>query len=208
MEPFPANPEGLLRAILARTSGPACARVEELACDFTDGLLDALQADLVRAHARDCPACEGLLAALAEAREVLPALAAADPGPGFTAKVLQATLHAPPSRAWSLWQRLLHRPRIALETAYVGALAAFAGFSLPIPHHPRDLRVPPAVQATGAAALRAGTVLAGTGRRAEAALERAWDPVRDGLRSREAALGRAWARFQARKEKAREEPNP
>ena len=48
-----ASPE-LTRAILARTSGDPCQRLQSLACDFVDGSLEAGQASLVRLHLGCC----------------------------------------------------------------------------------------------------------------------------------------------------------
>jgi hypothetical protein len=94
-------------------------------------------------------------AALARLQRELPALAAADPGPGFVSSVLAATLghdvaHAAPSRAPAspapahirkpasrlvdlsgLWQRLAQRPRLALEGSFVVTMLALLIFGLP-----------------------------------------------------------------------------
>jgi hypothetical protein len=99
-------------------------------------------------------------AALAQLRQELPALAEADPGAGFATAVLAATLggdlaapapvpaQAPtatlsrlrtlarlrtPARLdpATLWQRLLRRPRLALEGSYVVTMLALLIFGLP-----------------------------------------------------------------------------
>ena len=93
----PTPPPDLTRAILARTSGNPCRRLEVLACDFVDDSLDAAQARLVRLHLDHCEACSALVGALATLRATLPTLAQADPGPGFTQAVLRATRQVPPT---------------------------------------------------------------------------------------------------------------
>jgi hypothetical protein len=67
---------------------------------------------------------------------MLPRMAEADPGPWFTARVLRATVYAPRRSAthWrATWIQLLHRPRIALEAAYVGTAMGLLGLALPMP---------------------------------------------------------------------------
>ena len=132
------DPEALTQAILARTSGAPCRRVHTLACDFVDGGLDGVQADLLRGHLAGCAECSALVRALAESGRLLPALAEADPGPWFTQRVLGSTSRRPVARgpdARAAWRRLLHRPRIALEAAYLGAAAGVMGLYAPVPWH-------------------------------------------------------------------------
>ncbi|HTL97845.1 MAG TPA: zf-HC2 domain-containing protein [Holophagaceae bacterium] len=144
----------LTEAILARTSGSPCARMRELACDFADGALDAERRMLAQAHLDHCPGCAALVAALGASAAVLPRFAEADPGPWFTQQVLRATVWAPrpASRARAWWGKLMRRPRIALEAAYLGTLAGFAGFSLPPASLAKAWRVPAAVQPLAASA--------------------------------------------------------
>lgn len=172
-----ASPE-LTRAILARTSGDPCLRLQGLACDFVDGALEAEQASLVRLHLGHCGACSALVEALASLRIDLPALAQVDPGPWFTQAVLRATRHQP--IRWSadlrdLWWRLMHRPRIALETAYLGAAAGLVGIYLPLPA--LTPRVPALVQPLGDSALRVAGQLAQVERRTSASLHRSLRPI-------------------------------
>ncbi len=145
MDPRPSAPPDLTNAILARTSGSPCARLREQACDYVDGGLAAGSRALVEGHLAHCPDCAALVAALREAGTVLPALGGADPGPWFTAQVLRATVTAPvPS---GFWARLMHRPRIALETAFLGTAACFVGVALPQAESLRS--VPALVQPVG-----------------------------------------------------------
>lgn len=150
----PLDPEAasdLTRVILARTSGSPCQRLQTLACDFVDGELDEGQGSLVRAHLEHCKACSVLVATLGEMKSILPALAQVDPGPWFTQRILRATLRAP-RREFGFelrgtWSKLLHRPRIALEAAYLGAAAGVMGLYLPLPALP-PAGSPPAIVRT------------------------------------------------------------
>ncbi|HEU4952444.1 MAG TPA: zf-HC2 domain-containing protein [Holophagaceae bacterium] len=126
---FPDDPE-LTRSILGRTSGAPCARLRTLACDLVDGALTPDEAALAQAHLDHCTACAILVSALRASADLLPALADLDPGPGFTARVLWATSLLP-EPAPSGWARLLQRPRIALELAYLAAAAGILAFHSP-----------------------------------------------------------------------------
>ena len=143
-EPF-MNSEALTQAILARTSGSPCERLHELACDFVDGELGEAQGSLLLGHMAHCAACAALVRALAESKTVLPALAEVDPGPWFTQRVLRSTSMRPAGTGFdarAAWRKLMHRPRIALEAAYLGAVAGMVGMQVPVPW--RSLE-PPAV---------------------------------------------------------------
>lgn len=140
LDRFPDDPD-LTRSILGRTSGAPCARLRALACDLVDGALAADEAALAQGHLDHCPACAGLVAALRASARLLPALAEADPGLGFTARVLGATAQAPGPAA-SAWTRLLRRPRIALELAYLAAAAGILAFHSPAGRLLEAWRVP------------------------------------------------------------------
>ncbi len=139
LRPDALTPEAALdltRAILARTSGSPCARVRDLACAYVDGELESARQGLVAGHLEHCEACAQVVTALTRATALLPRMAEADPGPWFTARVLRATVHAPRRPAfdgWAAWVGLLHRPRIALEAAYLGTALSFMGLALPLP---------------------------------------------------------------------------
>lgn len=130
----------LTQAILARTSGGSCEALRAQACAYVDGELDPVRTGLVEAHLAHCPGCTGLVATLRAAEARLPELRAVDPGPWFTQRVLRACRPAP---APSLWSRLLHRPRFALEAAYVGGALAFLLLRLPLPGRPEGLGAAP-----------------------------------------------------------------
>jgi hypothetical protein len=164
MDAFPSNPKplpappldseaalDLTQAILTRTSGSSCGRLRDLACAYVDGELDEGQANLIQSHLDHCPVCASLVAALSGVQRVLPALAQLDPGPWFTQRVLRATVHRPPQRRdlREAWRKLMHRPRIALEAAYLGAAASLMGVYLPIPSVHATVRVPALAQPLG-----------------------------------------------------------
>ena len=177
-----------------------------------DGGLDGAQADLLRGHLAHCAACSALVRALAESGRLLPALAEADPGPWFTQRVLRSTSRRPAARgtdARTAWRRLLHRPRIALEAAYLGAVAGMMGLYAPVPWHSL---VPPAQVWTAplqgpAQRLTRGVVR--TERHTAAALRRTFRPLREpapaGLWRRAVAKVRGWLK---RIEAALKQANP
>ncbi|MCE1204065.1 MAG: zf-HC2 domain-containing protein [Holophagaceae bacterium] len=172
-----ASPE-LTRAILARTSGDPCHRLRDLACDFVDGTLEPGQASLARLHLGHCEACSALVETLASLQVDLPALAEVDPGPWFTQAVMRATRHQPlqgNAGLHGLWWRLMHRPRIALEAAYLGAAAGLMGIYLPLPT--LTPRVPALVQPLGDSALRVAGQMAQAERRTSASLQRSLRPI-------------------------------
>lgn len=142
----------LTRDILARTSGSPCQRLRDLACAFVDGELEAGQQSLVRGHLEICPSCAALLNALALSEAALPSLVHLDPGPWFAQRVLRATVHR--TEQHSTWWKLMHRPRIALEAAYLGAAAGLLGISLPLPSPHLTAKVPALVQPLSASVQR------------------------------------------------------
>ena len=167
------NSEALTQAILARTSGAPCERLHALACDFVDGELGEALSSLLRGHMGHCAACAALVRALAASKAVLPAMAEVDPGPWFTQRVVRMTSRRPVERGFDArarWQRLMHRPRIALETAYLGAVLGLMGVQAPVPWH--SLRTPALVRNLSAPAQRVVGEVAQGGRRAAASLRR------------------------------------
>jgi anti-sigma factor RsiW len=115
----------LTTAVLSRTSGPACRRAGSRLCDLADGLLADDEAELVRLHLRHCAACDALASTLASLAAALPAMAEIEPDAEFTADVLSASRARSGRRHRGLaafGARLLARPRLALEGAYVGAM--------------------------------------------------------------------------------------
>ncbi len=129
----------LTASILARTSGPACARLRDLACDLVDGTLPPDDQELAVHHLAHCQGCRDVISALEMLHQALPGLAAVDPGEAFLAGVLQRT-RAPLTESYrsgdpflSGWTRLMRRPRVALEAAYLATAAGLILAQLPLP---------------------------------------------------------------------------
>ena len=131
--------EKLVRAVLGKTTGPACGRARDLMPDLLDHQLPKDHSALLEEHLNSCSPCRQLYAVLSQLPTELRALAELDPGPGFTRRVMDSTLHdkpivqgitTRPSRKWSRWPR---RPRLVWEIAYIGTVWFFVllkGFSL------------------------------------------------------------------------------
>jgi hypothetical protein len=117
--------DSLVDAVLARTSGPACSRATELVPGIADGTLEGTDAALVRLHLERCGECAAIARVLAALPADLAALAELRPDAGFARDVLARTSRRS-RRAAGIWQRLVLRPRLALEGAYVGAVVVFA----------------------------------------------------------------------------------
>ncbi|HEX4826267.1 MAG TPA: zf-HC2 domain-containing protein [Candidatus Polarisedimenticolaceae bacterium] len=120
------DPE-LTAAILARTSGPVCGAARDQLCGVADGTLDSIDAELVGRHLEGCAECAALAEALASMRRELPRLFGDHPDPAFLQEVLDRTTarNRTPrlaERCRAAARRLLDRPRIALEGAFVGAV--------------------------------------------------------------------------------------
>jgi hypothetical protein len=130
--------ENLIRGIMQRTSGSPCGRARDLICEQTDGTLEKVDAGLLSAHSEHCADCRSLAATMAWMRRPLQELAEIDPGPQFTADVLQQTLPLGQRLVRRLrrfgieWAELMRRPRIAWEAAYVGAAIIGLLFAAPI----------------------------------------------------------------------------
>ena len=112
-------PDDLLMEIMSASGVDTCdcARGRLVEHEQTDlGALDPVLA----MHVESCAECGSLHRALSLLQEDLPRLAELEPDPGFIDSVMRATVAAPRMADW--WQRLLARPRLALEGAYVGTL--------------------------------------------------------------------------------------
>lgn len=124
---FEPEDRELTEAILARTSGPVCGSAHERLAAYVDRALDPMEASLIGGHLERCPECAALARALVAMREDLPLLAEVDHDPAFTREVLARTTSAPrrtplAERYVAVVRRLLERPRVALEGAFVGAM--------------------------------------------------------------------------------------
>ncbi len=141
-----AAPSGLAESILARTSGPPCARAQAGLGELVDRALDDLglapdeQLDqevelaLVDAHVRHCPECAAVSRAMMRLRDDLCTFAELSPDAALVHDVLASTTSRPVREA-SLWtrlrdagQHLLERPRIAWEAGYVATLVVWLFF--------------------------------------------------------------------------------
>lgn len=123
----PSEDPELTSAILRRTAGPVCESVWDRLCARADGALDPIEDARVSGHLGRCPECAGLDRALSSMRVALPRLADADSDPEFVRAVLARTSlaprRAPLAETWrESLRRLLDRPRIALEGAFVAAM--------------------------------------------------------------------------------------
>jgi len=158
--------------------------------------LDEGQSSLLRGHMDHCTACTALVASLANAAELLPAMAEVNPGPWFTQRVMRATAYTPRRPAFDLhtaWVKLMHRPRIALEAAYLGAAAGLMGIYLPLPRPSLSLKVPAWVQPLDASAQRMTSEVIDAEHRASAALH----PI-EPLQQKAHLVQNLWQKFQGK----------
>jgi anti-sigma factor RsiW len=127
----PARTEELVQAVLEKTSGKSCIQAHELLPDYVDGVLAAASGELVRRHLENCRSCQQIHQTLKDLKEVLPVLAQMDPGSSFTWKCMHSLRQAQNKRSqpwiWPgrIWGRLLARPRLAWESAYILTLLLF-----------------------------------------------------------------------------------
>lgn len=132
----PADDPRLSEGILARTSGSGCVSARARLCAWVDRELDEVDSELVAGHLRRCAECEGLARTLETMREALPRLAAIDPGPGFCESVLAHTSRRPRpapvgARLAGFFTRLLDRPRVAWEAAFVATVIFVSPVMIP-----------------------------------------------------------------------------
>ena len=130
------NAEAFVAAIMANTSGQPCEHAEILL--VSDDAVAADSAELVRMHLAACPNCTALARTVARLRPELTALADADPGPGFVTAVMAATpnrdefIRGRRQGPWTgLRDRLIRRPRLASEIAYVVTASILLMFGWP-----------------------------------------------------------------------------
>jgi hypothetical protein len=122
----PEMREDLTLSILEKTSGgPVCPRVESSLWEFVLGQEAAEETQLIALHLDHCTRCSLIAEAIESIQEDLPALAEIDPGETFTHEMVRVTSGRRPYRpdlrvrfgAW--WNRMVQRPRFALESAYI-----------------------------------------------------------------------------------------
>jgi predicted anti-sigma-YlaC factor YlaD len=144
----PTTEPDLVAGVMARTSGAACPRAESLLPDRSDGVLPAVDGDLLAVHLEHCPPCRALAATLDWLTPLLPELAELEPDPTTAAALLAGT--RPLVRRRARWRRLVRyteeardgwrrrwrnwwqRPRFALEAAYVAMLLMVALMGTPV----------------------------------------------------------------------------
>ena len=118
---LPPEDPALTSAILSRTSGPVCEVARERLSAWDGPALD------LGPHLAGCDDCAALGRVLSAMREELPRLADVAPDPEFVGAVLAKTSlrrrPTPPAERWAFTiRRLLDRPRIALEGAFVASV--------------------------------------------------------------------------------------
>jgi len=129
-----------VKGVLGRTTGSACDRACSLLPALTDGTLADLDRKLAQSHLEHCSPCRHTAVVMGWMGAELPAMAEIDPGPSFTAAVLERTSGAldPITRAvraghsvgpaglmdrlgrW--WEEQIFKPRFALQVAYVATV--------------------------------------------------------------------------------------
>jgi len=130
--------ESFVRDVLNRTSGSACDRACEQLSDLMDGSLEGMDRQLVQAHLEHCDPCRTVAVTLGWLEPLLPQMAEIDPGPAFTARVLERTTGrdrledpatAVPGGAAGLmdrvgrwWDRQILRPGFAAQVAYAATV--------------------------------------------------------------------------------------
>lgn len=142
------DPDGLQAAdltgaVLAATTGPACARAEILLAERPDGTLKERDAALLDDHLDHCDACRELALTLTWVMPAVAELAEPELDPAFTYDVLRATAAVRArkragrlvrlgdrARAW--WDDQTRRPLFALEAAFAATvlLVLFVGTPL------------------------------------------------------------------------------
>lgn len=131
-----AQTEELIQAVLDKTSGKSCGYSHKLLPDYIDGAMSTASNELIESHLKNCRSCRQMHQTLKELMEELPALAQIDPGSSFTRECMHAFREVQDQRSQSwirpgrIWSRLVARPRLAWESAYVLTLLLFVFLKL------------------------------------------------------------------------------
>jgi hypothetical protein len=139
--------EEFVRDVLSRTSGSGCDRACRQLSDLMDGSLKGMDRELVQSHLEHCDPCRAVAVTLGWLEPLLPEMAEIDPGPAFTARVLERTtgrarvsepLPAVPTgpaglmdRVGGWWDRQILRPGFAAQLAYAATLILVLLTSIP-----------------------------------------------------------------------------
>jgi predicted anti-sigma-YlaC factor YlaD len=124
----PEADEALTRSILEITSGPACARAEQVLANTIDEVLESGAARILQMHLSGCARCAELARTMRSLKETLPEMAEIDPGPAFAGEVIRAARASLRIRVrrWAhparIWYRLIRRPLFTWEAAYAGTV--------------------------------------------------------------------------------------
>jgi anti-sigma factor RsiW len=130
-------PADLADWVLDQTTGRPCESARLNLCEFVDGRLDSVDAELLRTHLGACEECAALSRVLTGLAADLPLLAEMEPDERFVGEVLARTL---PRRTrvarWVAqiaagWSGLVRRPRFALEAGYVLTVVFLVFFGIP-----------------------------------------------------------------------------
>jgi hypothetical protein len=139
----PAARQALTSAVLARTTGSACDRALWLIGARPDGSFDAQTTALLAGHLEHCAKCSAIERTITDTRAILATLAELEPVGQFTSDVVAMTsrrrraaglpvwarlgrrwewIRGLGERASTAWQRMLARPRLSLEAAYLATV--------------------------------------------------------------------------------------
>jgi len=139
----PTQRRAMTMAVLAQTSGSVCERATTLLGGQFDEPADEQTSALLAGHLEHCDSCRAVAHTLTDLRPLLASLSSIEPASNFTADVIAATsgrrtaARIPAwsrlSRRWtwavtfgdraaSAWQRVLARPRLSLELAYLATV--------------------------------------------------------------------------------------
>ena len=117
--------EDWTQSVLQRTGNGACAKSRDLLPGWVDEDLGDIDTELVGGHVAHCRECAALSTVMRTMRGDLAEFAEIEPDPAFLGEVLAATLRPEPvvlpwvARVDAWFARLLQRPRIAWEGAYL-----------------------------------------------------------------------------------------
>jgi len=131
------TPPDLADLVLDQTTGRPCESARLNLCEFVDGRLDAVDAELLRTHLGACEECAALSRVLISLAADLPLLAEMEPDERFVGEVLARTLPRRTRAArWVArlaegWNGLVRRPRFALEAGYVLTVLFLLVFGIP-----------------------------------------------------------------------------
>ncbi|MCB1184093.1 zf-HC2 domain-containing protein [bacterium] len=213
--------DAFVDGVLGRTSGKACGRALDQLDALLDGELHGLDRRLVQAHLEHCPGCSSVAVTLGWLGPALPAMAVLDPGPAFTARVLDRTVRARVSRSapahpgglaglmdrvgrW--WEEQILRPAFATQVAYVATVLVVLATATPwSPLRGAPGRALEIVSAGPREVPVVGPALVGAGEWLETGAASVTGAGRARAEARRGSLVRAWEERRERSAPAREE---